>query len=746
MPKVPSTSGRPALRRNQACLSCRKRKLKCDAARPHCGTCVKQWQALISVPPPVGYAHPTEPQCSYDPVEGLPIAPDVDPSERIRLLEEQISQLKSQLQEQRGFHSRSSSPSRLYSHNGLSSTSASGMSPPGHTPDDSPTGGAHTIPQSAYDLMRQMRGPADSPESQLRGLSGSPELRQPGNSLGDPLMEILYSGWDPDLPTPDLLNHYIDIFFRCDPCGSRVLHRPSFLASMQLHPKDPNFPHAAVLHAICASASRWASHDLITSPDGTRRDRFAELHVSKTRTYIDRTMATGVDIFPVMQACILLSWYFYQEGRWVEVWIFAGFQTRVAVPLRLNYPGTYSAHGANAPGAFLAPPSDSRDRELRRRTWWMTIMFDRIVSVGGWLHGVEEKDIGTELPLRGIDFDEDATIESNPQDLAKPDIFVKHLPQYTDSFLLFLKAVMLFGRVTDYNTRTYLRAKVPPSPKDNPFVRRAFEELDRLVCVEFLDNFPHGFRHLGVGDDGSLDTDLYMAHIVPHAATITLHNTFINFSDSSSISTRRCLHATREILNAYSRLSATSLDIARLHPFVTICWYLAAVVQIQLCKYFIEINDTEREATVWGEINMLRFAMLMFGSRSPIGVRQEKMLQGLMTEIVRMTSQMQPLEVGVPLYPFSRERIFAQSQERTGAPLPGTTQSFTDAASASSPMHPGPAPGAPLTMTQLPSSMPAPAYNAWGIRNVSESPPAYSVADMHTRPVAMSSHTYPGGH
>ena len=34
--------------------------------------------------------HPTEPQCSYDPVEGLPIAPDVDPADRIRILEDQI--------------------------------------------------------------------------------------------------------------------------------------------------------------------------------------------------------------------------------------------------------------------------------------------------------------------------------------------------------------------------------------------------------------------------------------------------------------------------------------------------------------------------------------------------------------------------------------------------------------------------------------------------------------------------------
>jgi len=79
--------------------------------------------------------------------------------------------------------------------------------------------------------------------------------------------------------------------------------------------------------------------------------------------------------------------------------------------------------------------------------------------------------------------------------------------------------------------------------------------------------------------------------------------------------------------------------------------------------------------------------MMAYGERSPIGsespapcrrlgvilkhysARQEKLLQGLMSEIVRLTSQMQPLEVGVPLYPFSRETAFDKPSP-TGAPLP----------------------------------------------------------------------------
>ncbi|GBE78229.1 hypothetical protein BKA93DRAFT_784774 [Sparassis latifolia] len=709
MPKSASTSNRSALRRNQACLSCRRRKLKCDAARPHCSTCVKQWQALISVPPPVGYAHPTEPQCSYDPIDGLPMTPNVDPMDRIRQLEDQISQLKHQLNEARGVISRPPSPRQSLQNSCPQSTAVR-----------SPTGSSDGTSNLTNTPQGNANGFTDSPDSQRRDSTGSPDTRHSGGSRADTRTEMLAAGWDPDLPHPDTLIHLIDIFFRCDPCGSRMLHRPSLLASMHLHPNDPNFPHPAVLHAICASASRWTSYDINPMPDGTRRDTFAEHHVSKTRAYIDRTMATGRDIFPVVQACILLSWYFYQEGRWVEVWIFAGFQARVAVPLRLNYPGTFSMNGSNT-GAYLDPPKDFKELELRRRTWWMTVIFDRIVSVGGWLHAVDERDIGTEFPLRSIDFETGSGIPDNPQHLGTKDVFIRHIPEYTDSCILFLKSVMLFGRVTDYNTRSNLRASAPPSINQNPFNLIGFEQLDRLVALEFLESFPSGYRQFDISPDGSgLDTDLYMAHVVPYAATITLHNSYIDFHNTQSVSAARCVNATRFILSAYFRLSETSLDITRLHPFITICWYLAAVVQIQLCKYFIEIGDTAGETMAWGNINALRFAMITYGSRSPIGIRQEKLLQGLMTEIVRMTSQMHPLQVAVPLYPFSHAGVFprdAQIVELTGAPLPGN-QPF-DEMSPTSTM--------PAGMMNLSTSNPM--VSSWA-RHTSNSPPSMPTAHV----------------
>ena len=59
-----------------------------------------------------------------------------------------------------------------------------------------------------------------------------------------------------------------------------------------------------------------------------------------------------------------------------------------------------------------------------------------------------------------------------------------------------------------------------------------------------------------------------------HRAAITLHNPYIDFNDSNNISTARCVNATRSILAAYYRLSETSVDICRLHPFVTVCAHL----------------------------------------------------------------------------------------------------------------------------------------------------------------------------
>lgn len=169
----------------------------------------RQWQALISVPAPVGYAHPAEPQCSYDPVEGLTLAPDTDPMAKIKLLEDEISQLKNRLFEQASMsRSSSSSPGHLRNSPGQKHAYfASGQSLD-NGGLSSPHMMANTIslPQAAMEIASLLS--TDSPETRLRSQSDSPEMSgMRGRSGPDVFMDLLFSGWNTDLPDPLVLNH-----------------------------------------------------------------------------------------------------------------------------------------------------------------------------------------------------------------------------------------------------------------------------------------------------------------------------------------------------------------------------------------------------------------------------------------------------------------------------------------------------------------------------------------------------------
>ena len=68
----------------------------------------------------------------------------------------------------------------------------------------------------------------------------------------------MYNNWPARLPTPDLLRHLIQTFFVSHPHASRLLHRPTFMASLDHPPNHPNFPSLSLLHAICALSSIWS--------------------------------------------------------------------------------------------------------------------------------------------------------------------------------------------------------------------------------------------------------------------------------------------------------------------------------------------------------------------------------------------------------------------------------------------------------------------------------------------------------
>ena len=132
-------------------------------------------------------------------------APHASQGQR-RLTDTLAAQLKSQLHETRHFDSRSASPSRhaqlIRNGNHFASTSSNN----GRSPAGSPNGGGIILPHASLDVLQQLS--PDSTDSHPRGSTGSPELRH-GNQhhVPDPFMDVLFAGWDPDLPDPDTLDH-----------------------------------------------------------------------------------------------------------------------------------------------------------------------------------------------------------------------------------------------------------------------------------------------------------------------------------------------------------------------------------------------------------------------------------------------------------------------------------------------------------------------------------------------------------
>jgi hypothetical protein len=90
----------------------------------------------------------------------------------------------------------------------------------------------------------------NSTHSELTGLD---ESTLPFNA------EVLFPKYPSRLPPPDLLFSLIDVFFSCYLDAHRVIHRPTFQASLYLPPYSVGFPQISLLHAICAIAFTYAS-------------------------------------------------------------------------------------------------------------------------------------------------------------------------------------------------------------------------------------------------------------------------------------------------------------------------------------------------------------------------------------------------------------------------------------------------------------------------------------------------------
>ncbi|KAJ7225424.1 hypothetical protein GGX14DRAFT_420423 [Mycena pura] len=639
MPKAPPTFANHAssraeaphpLKRNQACHQCRRRKLKCDAKRPACSTCIRSHAHAVAHAAP-GTQLPSEPDCSFDDIVDPPIVNDVSktPYEK---LETRIQELEALLLEKQ-LKSSSSSPSLIHAPTGQFLAS-----------DIEFLAGALTQSPPVDELI----SPAvviSTPGSSPRSSSG---------------LEIFWPNYPPGIPNPELLHHLVDAFFMFHPHAKRVIHYPSFMAALVLSPSHPKFPSASVLHAICAVGSLYTSavtsppvpNFVSESPDEIftqrqrlregRPDSFAEQQAKYARDAADHEESIGERLFEMLQARTILTWFYWFHSRWLEVFTHSSHCLRISVPLGLNVcPPFHSITHSLRPASLISPARTVVEDETRRNMFWLAYCTERLHGCSnGWAMTLDDQDVSQLLPVRGDHYEKGVLVAPADRQWAHSrDLLLVHLKDQTDSFVLFVKGVMIISRAKAFNFR--FRSKYfhgdpsvisphaestynlePVDPRGSP----AFTELDNIAS-SFRSSFPSHLRNPILGN--VVDQHLYAACLMPLVATILLHDPHANVRRSGCISALRLITASRSILDLAYDVFNTSFDVTLLDPFCSYCWFMAGRVLVRFLQAAIEANTADRISTIRAELDFLEAAISKIGQRVPLAFRYAKMLNDL---------------------------------------------------------------------------------------------------------------------
>lgn len=112
--------------------------------------------------------------------------------------------------------------------------------------------------------------------------SSSGDTSGPFTPPSDPLFDLLYPGWPRDLPTPELTNRLIDVYFTRPHMCTGVVNPTRFRGAMMLPPTSQGFPHIGLIHVVCAIASLMVPDDFFRHESYWRsHDKPVEYHLAK---------------------------------------------------------------------------------------------------------------------------------------------------------------------------------------------------------------------------------------------------------------------------------------------------------------------------------------------------------------------------------------------------------------------------------------------------------------------------------
>ncbi|KAJ5991878.1 hypothetical protein N7451_007602 [Penicillium sp. IBT 35674x] len=490
-----ATDGQPQTKRrrvNAACLTCRRRKIRCSGEQPVCKTCTDYKHTCL------GYGESTAHQRSQSDSSRMPPAPPLgsnDTNQRNERAESYspepapaVAQRplskptpnKSPVSKQSD--SKDASLSRDTSARKESDSHAAGDTP-GSSRTSLSSGNRTHVPYFRYfgptaivpgfkQMVVQVRGSRKSNPS-MSSESLSP-IRSPRASYtpGGPSAvdsrdsrdanTIPFYDRDDTPPVSNLVSHLCDLFFTHLGCNFPFLQRERFLQDLKEKKVD-----TMLVDAVCALAARFSPHPLLGPPQAPPIDR-SQLPPDikmwdRGLPFAHRAMSALVDslscpTLSAVQSCLLLAYEQFGSNHDSGLWMYLGISIRMAQDLGLQkHQGLKHNYGRKGvtPSEVMTgqagklredqyddldvyqspktlPPAYGTERAREKErvdTFWSIFFLDRVISSG----------TGRPVTLRDEDIELCFPLQSESQ-----------LPNgWPAPFPPLIRVIHLYGRVTD---------------------------------------------------------------------------------------------------------------------------------------------------------------------------------------------------------------------------------------------------------------------------------------------------------
>ncbi|THW29454.1 hypothetical protein D6D23_01019 [Aureobasidium pullulans] len=565
LPDQPNQSQQPKSKR-VACVLCRKRKLRCDGAKPSCATCTR-------------LSH----NCAYDEVRKK----SGPKRGYVKELEARLAQVET----------------LLNTHSGLEMPQNAVDFPVG---EDLPDFGGIDPDQGR--LMQEMRvgqSPLERtstmPASRVPSMSETHDM-EPAFWKGNidtptwaPNFSLLATGMDEPLPPPEVCAELTNLYFERAHPSAPLLHRPRFLMAMQ-NTSPALRPRLSLQYAVWTLGA--SSHP--------KYEDMVDTLYRRARHYLERDEMTGVGEkminLATVQAWQCISAYEFKMMYFPRAWLSTGRTSRLALMM-----GLHRVDGPNIDvKQCLPPPKDWIEKEERRRLFWLTFAADRYASIGtGWPMTIDETDIFTDLPSS-----EDAYDSGTPEpSISLHEALTPGGAETLSSMGSVGVIAALFGR-----NLLHLHRQAPDQNDGdiNGIFWKRHRQMDGTI-LSLLLGLPESLR-LPLA---ASDPKVVFMNMCVHTSVICLHQAAIFKVEKHQLpaklateSKMRCLTAAAEISSLMKMTS--HLDMAQANPFMAFSLYVAARVFVQYLK------SRPRDDTARGSLHFLLSALQAMKKTNPL--------------------------------------------------------------------------------------------------------------------------------